>query len=120
MSWIFESTSASKIGIAAPPESPKTYSTPSRSRHCTSLSPPVGTFSPKTIPPEGASPQEPACSLARADPEKKGSTGRKQGPHGIVAENSPSRIGKTGFADQGLQKTDTRQAKILIPPGEDS
>src|SRR6185312_12376425 len=41
MSLIFESTSASKIGIAAPPESPKTYSTPSRSRQRISASAPV-------------------------------------------------------------------------------
>src|SRR5262245_39880655 len=38
---IFESTSASKIGIAAPPDSPKTYSTPSRSRQRISASAPV-------------------------------------------------------------------------------
>ena len=41
---IFESTSASKIGIAAPPESPKMYSTPSRSRHLISASAPVWTL----------------------------------------------------------------------------
>ena len=39
-----ESTSASKIGIAAPPESPKMRSTPSRSSACTSFSAPVGIF----------------------------------------------------------------------------
>src|SRR5215471_595252 len=38
---IFESTSASKIGIAAPPDSPKMYSTPSRSRQRISASAPV-------------------------------------------------------------------------------
>ena len=38
-----ESTSASKIGMAAPPERPKTTSTPSRSRHWISFSAPVGT-----------------------------------------------------------------------------
>src|SRR4030095_7916924 len=42
MSWILESTSASNIGIAAPPERPNMYSTPSRSRHWISFSPPVG------------------------------------------------------------------------------
>src|SRR5438132_14170 len=41
ISLIFESTSASKIGIAAPPDSPKTYSTPSRSRQRISFSAPV-------------------------------------------------------------------------------
>src|SRR6195952_4662296 len=44
ISLIFESTSASKIGIAAPPESPKMYSTPSRSRHWMSFSAPVGSL----------------------------------------------------------------------------
>src|SRR6188474_396567 len=39
---IFESTSASKIGIAAPPDRPKTYSTPSRSRQRINFSAPVG------------------------------------------------------------------------------
>src|SRR5216110_941926 len=42
MSLIFESTSASKIGMAAPPDKPKTYSTPSRSRQRISFSAPVG------------------------------------------------------------------------------
>src|SRR5580692_12051627 len=41
ISLIFESTSASKIGIAAPPDRPKTYSTPSRSRQRISASAPV-------------------------------------------------------------------------------
>src|SRR6187397_2977305 len=41
ISLIFESTSASKIGIAAPPDSPKMYSTPSRSRQRISASAPV-------------------------------------------------------------------------------
>src|ERR1043165_1995109 len=38
---ILESTSASKIGIAAPPDTPKTYSPPSRSRQRISASAPV-------------------------------------------------------------------------------
>src|SRR5882672_2492374 len=38
---ILESTSASKIGIAAPPDSPNIYSTPSRSRQRISFSAPV-------------------------------------------------------------------------------
>src|SRR6266700_4152851 len=38
---ILESTSASKIGIAAPPDSPNMYSTPSRSRQRISFSAPV-------------------------------------------------------------------------------
>src|SRR5262245_9324169 len=42
MSLILESTRASKMGIAAPPDRPKTYSTPSRSRHLISVSAPVG------------------------------------------------------------------------------
>src|SRR5437868_6824413 len=41
ISLIFESTSESKIGIAAPPDSSKTYSTPSRSRQRISASAPV-------------------------------------------------------------------------------
>src|SRR5687767_2965693 len=41
ISLIFESTSASKIGIAAPPDSPKMYSTPSRSRQRMRASAPV-------------------------------------------------------------------------------
>src|SRR4029079_4416601 len=41
ISLIFESTSASKIGIAAPPDRPKMYSTPSRSRQRISASAPV-------------------------------------------------------------------------------
>src|SRR3954452_9976899 len=44
ISLILESTSASKIGIAAPPDSPKTYSTPSRSRQRISASAPVCAF----------------------------------------------------------------------------
>ena len=32
------------MGIAAPPERPKMYSTPSLSRHWTIFSPPVGIF----------------------------------------------------------------------------
>src|SRR5687768_15777896 len=44
MSLIFESTSASKIGMAAPPERPNTYSTPSRSRHWISFSAPLGSL----------------------------------------------------------------------------
>jgi hypothetical protein len=44
MSLIFESTNASKMGMAAPPESPKMYSTPSRSKHWMSFSAPVGIF----------------------------------------------------------------------------
>src|SRR5882762_2133580 len=44
ISLILESTSASKIGIAAPPDRPKTYSTPSRSRHRIRASAPVCAF----------------------------------------------------------------------------
>ena len=39
---MLESTRASKIGIAAPPDRPQMYSTPSRSRHWMSFSAPVG------------------------------------------------------------------------------
>jgi len=41
---IFDPMSASKSGMAAPPGKPKMISTPSRSRHCTTFSPPVGIF----------------------------------------------------------------------------
>src|SRR3954463_16043580 len=44
ISLILESTRASKIGIAAPPDRPKTYSTPSRSRQRMSASAPVWNF----------------------------------------------------------------------------
>src|SRR3954465_365559 len=42
ISLILESTSASKIGMAAPPDRPKMYSTPSPSRQRMSFSAPVG------------------------------------------------------------------------------
>src|SRR4051794_38752610 len=44
ISLILESTSASKIGIAAPPDRPNTYSTPSRSRQRISFSAPLVTL----------------------------------------------------------------------------
>src|SRR5438309_2356372 len=44
MSFTLESTSASKIGMAAPPDRPKTYWTPSRSRHSMTALPPVRGF----------------------------------------------------------------------------
>ncbi len=87
-------TSASKIGIAAPPESPKMYSTPSFSRHRISACPPSIT-SLSMLPPSSPpciAPGHTVCTTTFNRPFEFPKTGSKNGPSPDVwQQNSASK-----------------------------